>query len=109
MEGIAAPGDPDLSVEIEEADGEVVVRVEGEIDTTSAERLEDALRPVLDRSAPPALVFDLAQLAFMDSSGIAVLLRAATRAASVRLRSPSRIIREVVRATGLGDVLTIEP
>lgn len=54
------------------------------------------------------IVFDLGGLDFMDSAGIALLLRAASRAGPVGVRNPSDLIRRVIELTGLGDLLVIE-
>lgn len=108
MEGVNEPMEPELSVEVDERGGEVAVRIRGELDLTNAGQLERAIEPLFARVSLDRLVFDLAELRFMDSSGIAVLLRAAGRAGEVRLRSPSPLVEEVVSATGLADVLRVE-
>ncbi|HTW99947.1 MAG TPA: STAS domain-containing protein [Acidimicrobiales bacterium] len=97
------------TVDVEETDGEVVVRLAGELDLSNASLLEEAIAPAVRRSARRAVVFELARLQFMDSSVLAVMLRIAGRGITVRLRSPSAIIREVIEATGLDSVLLIEP
>ena len=45
----------------------------------------------------------------MDSSGIALLLQIAAKAQSVELRQPSALVRRMIEATGLADVLHMEP
>ena len=59
------------------------------------------------REAKP-LVVDLTQLEFMDSSGIAMLLRAAGRVGTIEVRNPSDVVRRIIECTGLADVLHIE-
>jgi anti-sigma B factor antagonist len=54
------------------------------------------------------VVIDMSELAFMDSSGLTVMLEAARRGASVVLRQPSPVVRRLVEITGLTDVLRIE-
>lgn len=90
------------------ASGELVITIAGELDISNAE----ATRAAIDASLnghPRAVVFDLKDLRFMDSSGIATLLGVAVRVDSVHLRNPSPIIRRVVEATGIADVLPTEP
>jgi anti-sigma B factor antagonist len=104
---------PTVEIEIEvvagaDNGGETVVRVRGELDLATAPQLERALRLLLEESPPAVLVFDLARLDFMDSTGIAALLRAAVVVKSTWLRSPSPIVREIVRLSGLTEVLRIE-
>jgi anti-anti-sigma factor len=53
-------------------------------------------------------VFDLSSLRFMDSSGIALLLRAREQVGDVVVRNPSAVIQRIIEATGLGDTLPIE-
>ena len=97
-----------ISVAVVESEHEAVVSVGGELDLSNAEELQRAIEPLLRSVTLERLVFELADLRFMDSSGIAVLLRAAASGKSVRLRSPSQIIRDVIRSTGLTSVLTVE-
>ena len=88
--------------------GVPIVTVSGELDISNAEVLA-ATVAVLTDEHPERLVFDLSGLRFMDSAGIAVLLRAAAKVKSVLLREPSPAVRRVVELTGLTDVLRIEP
>jgi anti-anti-sigma regulatory factor len=44
----------------------------------------------------------------MDSSGIALLIETAQRIGSISVRNPSRVIRRIIGATGLSDVLRLE-
>jgi anti-sigma B factor antagonist len=88
-------------------DGNPVVRLSGEIDLSNAQAVRSAVEPVV-RRAPAQVVFDLAELDFLDSSGLAVLLAAAERVPVV-LRRPKPIIQRLVESTGLTDILRIEP
>jgi anti-anti-sigma factor len=98
-------------VEIERASdssGAPVVAVSGELDISNVGELEEVIISVAE-AAPERLVFDLARLRFIDSAGLAVLLRATRAAAEVRLRDPSPAVRRLVELTGLADVLSVEP
>lgn len=57
---------------------------------------------------PARLVFDLAMLEFLDSSGIAVMLRAAAVIPSVVIVNPSDLITQILSATGLTDTFHVE-
>jgi anti-sigma B factor antagonist len=87
--------------------GTQVVILSGELDSSNAASLQERVA-----SIPPQptrrLIFDLTDLRFMDSAGIAVLIGAATIASSVSLRNPSPIIRRVLEATGLSSMFPIE-
>lgn len=89
------------------ADGATLVHLSGELDSSNAERLDQALSATL-AAAPERMVFDLSGLRFMDSAGIAVLVRAATAVASVQVREPTAIVKRLIEVTGLSNVLRIE-
>ncbi|MGO9872519.1 MAG: STAS domain-containing protein [Acidimicrobiia bacterium] len=91
-----------------DAAGIEVIKLSGEIDMSNVDSLRAAIEPVLDR-APSRVDFDLSELDFMDSSGIALLLRVAAKSETVHLRGPSALVRRMIEATGLSDVLLIEP
>ncbi len=86
--------------------GVAVVSVGGELDVSNAETLESVVAQVCD-GQPEELVFDLRELSFMDSAGIAVLLGGARRVPSVRLRDPTPAVRRVIEVTGLTTVLQL--
>ena len=86
----------------------IVIELGGEIDLSNVETVRAKLEPVVAKRPQP-VVFDLRELAFMDSSGIALLLKLAASAQSVRLRRPSRLVQRMIEATGLSEVLPIEP
>jgi anti-sigma B factor antagonist len=105
MADVSRPAE--LQVETrEEQSGVAVVRVSGELDVSNAETLESVVAQVCDGN-PAELVFDLRELNFMDSAGIAVLLGGARRVPSVRLRDPTPAVRRVVEVTGLATVLRL--
>ena len=91
---------------VHDASGARVVKLIGEIDLSNADTLGDTLAAFTGEGGH--LVIDLSALEFMDSSGIAMLLRAAGRASSVEVRNPSDVVRRIIECTGLADVLRIE-
>jgi anti-anti-sigma factor len=88
--------------------GDPVFVLAGELDISNADRVRDAVQPILQTS-PKRLVFEVRDLTFMDSSGIAVLVFAANALGSIELRHASPIVRRVVEATGLSEILRIDP
>jgi anti-anti-sigma factor len=52
---------------------------------------------------------DISDLKFIDSAGLAVPVRTAASVGQVAVRNPSPILRRVLAATGLTDLLGIEP
>jgi anti-sigma B factor antagonist len=90
-----------------DAGGLAVIELVGEIDLSNA----DAVRASIDSTVSQAherIVFELARLEFLDSSGIALLLWAAAQAQSVQLRQPSDIVRRIIEVTGLSEILNMD-
>jgi anti-sigma B factor antagonist len=96
------PGPGELGVTLERYDaGGALLRVEGEIDTLTADELERGMEQLL--AAPSGvLVVDLSNVTFMASSGLAVLIRAAHQAGERRLRivAAARAVRRPLEITG---------
>jgi anti-anti-sigma factor len=90
-----------------DASGAAVVNLIGEIDISNAHHIGRNLERVIG-SSTANLVIDLSALEFMDSAGIAMLLRAVTGVASVTIRNPSTVVRRILECTGLDDILPIE-
>ncbi len=88
-----------------DASGAPVVRLIGEIDISNADEIAAELDAVAREGSQ--LVIDLAGLEFMDSSGIAMLLRAAARVDTLELRNPSSTVRRIIECTGLTEILRI--
>jgi stage II sporulation protein AA (anti-sigma F factor antagonist) len=87
--------------------GARVVNLVGEIDIANADALGEKLDQLIGAGAD-RLVVDLSALDFMDSSGIAMLLRAAGRVDSMSVRNPTDAVRRIIECTGLADTLRIE-
>jgi anti-sigma B factor antagonist len=99
-----------IAIESSQREDRVVIGLGGELDLSNADQLEAAIQAALRDKAPhQTLIFDLADLRFMDSSGLAVLIRTAGEGITVRLREASPVIREIVNATGLADIVRVDP
>jgi anti-anti-sigma factor len=90
----------------EEEPGGVTIILEGELDIASVEVIRRGIEPYLVDS-PQHVVFDLARLQFMDSSGIALLIEVSNRVDSVETRHATPIVRRVLEVTGLVDALGV--
>jgi len=90
----------------EESDASVI-RISGELDLASVPGVESDIESIV-AAAPERLAFDLSGVTFMDSSGIAMLLRAAKRVAHIEVRDPSPAVQLIIEATGLVEVLHVE-
>jgi anti-sigma B factor antagonist len=91
----------------------VTVALTGELDVATAAALRARLLTLAaSEPAPAHVVLDLRDLAFVDASGISVLLAAqrslAARGATLVLRRPSRPVRRVLALLDLERVLAIE-
>ena len=100
-----------LKVDVDDTADEVVVILNGEMDTHSARTVTDRLNDAVgDRT--PSLVVDATDLQFLDSSGISELLRLRQRAVDgggeFRVRSASTSVRRVLEITGLMELLGVE-
>jgi anti-sigma B factor antagonist len=84
-----------------------VIRICGEVDMSNVVSVETGIANAMV-GRPERIVLDLSELRFIDSSGIAVLLRAAEKTQRVELRNPSSVVKRIIEATGLSDVLPIE-
>jgi anti-sigma B factor antagonist len=88
------------------------LHVTGEVDLATAEEIGQAATTALDAGAT-ALVIDLHQVTFLDSTGLAVLVavnnHATAGGARLTIRGPSPRVRKVLRITGLDEFLPVEP
>ena len=92
--------------------GTAVLSVTGELDMNTVEVLSERVEQQLDAGAL-ALVIDLSGLAFMDSSGLRLLIalhdRAREEVWTLRLRAPrDQAASMVLRATGADEALPFE-
>jgi anti-sigma B factor antagonist len=91
-------------------DGATLITVIGEVDAATSAELEayiDRQRRCLDEH----LIVDLSELSFLDSSGLAVLLSAATLAgvhgAAVHLAAPQDRVVRLLKITGMWNALNV--
>lgn len=101
--------EPDQYLAVESRDGDVpTLLLRGELDSSNVSVLEREVQAIL-ALRPAQVVFDLSELTFIDSAGLAVLVTTANTVGQVAVRNPSPILRRVLAATGLTDLLGIEP
>lgn len=88
---------------------ELLVAVEGRLDTITAPQLEDDVRSSID--GIKELVFDFAKLEYISSAGLRVLLamqKIMNKQGSMTVRNVNETVMEVFEITGFVDILTIE-
>jgi anti-anti-sigma factor len=88
----------------------VRIALTGEFDIASADRMEQELRRV-EALEPKAIVIDISQLDFMDSTGLRVILSADARAHKQGHRlcvsEAPQSVQRVFRITGVDERLDI--
>jgi anti-sigma B factor antagonist len=93
------------------ADGDVRVAVRGEIDIASSDELRAALLGLMDQGARHVVV-DLAELDFIDSTGLGALIRVLkryrTEGGDLKLANPTRPVAKVLEITSLDQLFVIE-
>ena len=104
-------GDGSLELNAKSVDRRLLLELSGEVDHHGA---RDALRQLelaVDAALPSQLVLDLSGVTFMDSSGIALILRAQQRMqlldGSVLVCNVPPQARRVLDAAGIGRLVTI--
>jgi anti-sigma B factor antagonist len=80
----------------------------GELDIDTIDPVRDRVDAAIGQGAT-SIVFDLADVTFLDSSALAVFAYAARRVATVQIANPSAIARRVIEESGLVDVLRVAP
>ena len=111
LETEAAPRPGELTVETARVEGGSVVSVRGELDISSAPAFKQALEGSR-ASDTCTVVVDLAQLVFIDSTGLRVLLAAKQRAAAgggdLSIRNARAEVRRLLEIAGVLELLSAE-
>lgn len=98
-----------MSLEIVSGGDSVTVHVTGEVDLASKHLLEEALANL--GVEPRNLMVDLRGVTFIDSMGLAMLLRidrlCTANGGSLALAAPSENVRKLLKMAQLDEVLTI--
>jgi anti-sigma B factor antagonist len=101
-----------LSLSTKSVDDQRVLEVGGEVDVYSAPNLREKLQGLLTGQVPN-LIVDLSGIAFIDSTGLGVLVggqnRAAEAGGALRLVCAQERVLKLFRITGLDEVFAIYP
>jgi anti-sigma B factor antagonist len=87
----------------------LVVALEGRLDTTTAPQLEEELKTGLEGVTD--LVIDLSKLEYVSSAGLRVLLSAfktMRNKGKMKVTNANELVKEVFEVTGFSDFLPIE-
>ena len=99
-----APDDGSFTV------GRVAIEIGGDIDVATAPRFAKLLDDVVG-AGPTEIALELADLAFMDASGLTAMASAAQRlpaTSSMTLRSPSALVERLLTITGLQGLIKVD-
>ena len=97
-----------LNIEKNTEGNSMEVKLSGRLDTTTAPQLEEVVKAEL--SGKESLVFDLADLEYISSAGLRVLLSAQkimNNQGSMTVKNVSEEVNEIFEVTGFTDILTI--
>lgn len=101
-----------MPISVRQQPGSTVITLTGEVDHHGARVMMTQLEETIASLLPMHLTLDLSGVTFMDSSGIAVLLR--TKRQMDQLGGALRVIsipvqaRKVLDAAGVGRIITLE-
>ncbi len=99
-----------LTIATSTGDDGTTLAVAGELDPATTPQLDDAVAATLGVDGVRRVVLDLAEVGFIDSSGLSALLNARNRAQEVDVdlvvANPSPHCRRLLEATKLTDLLT---
>ncbi len=110
--GLEYPGEgPAFAATIERDEEWLVVRLRGELDLATVPRLNEVLADALTKRRP-AIVLDLRDLTFLDSTGIQALVtfrrRATQDGAELKVRSVQPGPLKVITLTGLAGLFGLD-
>ena len=99
-----------LEISSEITDEKAIIRIEGEVDVSNASELRDALDTALADGAKEVEV-DFAEVAYIDSTGIGVLVGAAHRAQEsgsvLVVANPQKNVERVFTLLGVDKDLNV--
>jgi anti-sigma B factor antagonist len=89
-----------------------LARVEGEIDLAAVDGFEGAIAALSDRCAGGDAAIDMADVSFLDSSGLRMLMKAHQQwvdaGATLTIVNPSSAVARIIEITGLVDTLHLD-
>ena len=98
-----------MTINKEKNGNELLLKLEGRLDTTTAPNLDEVLAAELD--GIQKLIFDFSSIEYLSSAGLRSLLSAQKKMnaqGSMIIKNVSEMISEIFEVTGFSDILTIE-
>jgi anti-sigma B factor antagonist len=97
---------PQASVRAEHLESCVVLRIRGEVDLLTADRVRAAIITELKR-APGRVIIDLNEVDFLGSHGLRILLEVRDIHPSFQIACKNRMVLRVLEAVGLRELFAI--
>ena len=102
----------DCSIETNLVGSLLCIKINGEIDHHTARPLREKIDEALYYYRPPKIALDLSSVAFMDSSGLGLILGRFTLArelgGELRILDPSDSVSKILELVGTGRLIKIE-
>ena len=98
-----------MTIEKKMNGNELVIALEGRLDTMTSPELEAELNQSL--AGADSLTLDFSKLEYISSAGLRVLLsahKAMSAKGGMKVTNVNEIVQEVFEVTGFADILTIE-
>ncbi|MCE7003077.1 STAS domain-containing protein [Kibdelosporangium philippinense] len=103
---------PELTCDVNSDEQTTVVHIAGEIDISTQELFDEAVHAGLDGPSP-LVILDLAEVTFLGSIGLRILILAHNEAESaarqLRIVEGSEAVKRVMAITGLAQILALYP
>ena len=100
-----------MEIRARDANRELLLEFSGDIDHHGARNALKEVEMAIDAALPRLLILDFSGVTFMDSSGIALILRSQQRMqlldGSLLVRNVPQQARRVLDAAGIGRLVTI--
>ena len=84
----------------------LVIALEGRLDTTTAPQLEEELKNSLE--GVTELVFDLGALEYISSAGLLATYKTMRGTGSIQIINANELVQEVFEVTGLSNILPVK-
>lgn len=92
--------------------GRLTVSLVGELDHHEARKAMESIDEAMDASMPREIILDMSELSFMDSSGIAVILKMNRKLGLTNgrmlINCPQAQPMKVLEASGIGRIIPIK-
>lgn len=99
-----------MEIKVEQMNEEVVVSVQGRIDTNTAPEFEEVVNQKLEEGKP--LILNFSEVEYISSAALRVLLslmkKCKTCGSDLKIIHVNEVVSEIFEITGFVDILNIE-